>query len=320
MRKKSFFFFLTGLIILTFSNGLLAEKYHTIVKVQKNYAIIKLQKNMRLKKNDIGYIYQRTAGQQQLVAETQVLKFTSQHVVTQVMKIKPGTTVKIGDLLEFGRPNLRAGSLSNAVLGKSNGPKTNFMFGLVGGVIFNTTTSYTPAEKLVWLNFDPEIKTGFSGGLTVEYRATPHLGICLELISTQGSSVWKMTDTAHDEAIITRNISCFEIPITVKSIYGPFFVQGGLNYISILKVENSESYPANNIEYEDQNQTNSYKNGVFAFDIGAGWEQLVSPGLYFSLAGRFTYSPTSIMEDNDTFFKSLKILGPKLLLGLKYRF
>ncbi|MCK5740025.1 hypothetical protein KAH55_12615, partial [bacterium] len=77
MRKKSFFFFLTGLMILTFSNGLLAEKYHTIVKVQKNYAIIKLQKNMQLKKRDIGYIYQRVAGQQQLVAETQVLKFTS---------------------------------------------------------------------------------------------------------------------------------------------------------------------------------------------------------------------------------------------------
>ena len=308
------------MITLTFSSGLLAEKNHTIVKVQKNYAIIKLPKNMQLKKNDIGYIYRRTVGQQQLVAETQVVKFTSQHVVTQLTKLKPGITVRKGDIIKFGKPAPRVESLSRSVTAKTKNSKNNFMFGLFGGVILNTTTNYVPADNLAWLNFDPEIKTGFTGGVSVEYRASPHFGICLELISTQGSSEWKMTDTANDEAIIIRNITSFEMPLSIKGIYGPFFIQGGINYVSILKVEDSVSYPENNIEYEAMDKTNSYKNGVLAFDVGAGLEQLIVPGVYFSLAGRFTYSPTNIQEDNDPFFKSLKILGPKLLLGLKYAF
>lgn len=320
MRKKSFIFFLTGLMILTFSGGLLAAKYHSIVKVQKNYAIIKLQKNMQLHKKDIGYVYRKTAGKLQLVAETQVIKLSSQHIVTQLTKLKPGMSVRVGDLIEFGRPAPRAASLSKSLPVAPKGPKTNFMFGAIGGIILNTTTSYTASDNLAWLNFAPETKTGFTGGVSVEYRANPHVGICLELISTQGSSEWKMTDPAHDEAIIKRYISSFELPLSVKGIYGPFFVQGGVNYVSILKVEHSASYPDNNIEYTDIDKTNSYKNGVFAFDIGAGWEQRVAPSIYFSLTGRFTYSPTNIKEDNDPFFKSLKILGPKFFLGLKYAF
>ena len=306
---KNNFLWIGLLLILLGTPHLSAQNYYRIALVKKDFIAFKLPADMIIETGTLCDIVRLDSHKAKLFARARIVKTSPKHALAKITKILNGYTVVVGDYL-----HLTPSAESRRTKKKPRLYLPDYRLGVAGGINFDATVDYSLPVNTYYSQIKPGITPGFQIGATFEYCGMSPFIVASGLCFSQNKSSWELNTISDEHGIstdISRQLTYFSIPVTLKIKLGPFYAFGGINFNYFLKAT-AENGVGQNL---DSGWSDQIRTSLLTYDAGLGIEFKLRPNGWIFIEDRYMYSNENLIDGTDPLFKSLSFGGHRIMIG-----